>query len=76
MVRIKKRARMFTLENSLLFGYEVGGRVVVMFYIGLQRAYIPNLYVYIRESIKDRGKKTVSKSFFRKKQTYRVGKEK
>ena len=53
MVRIKKRARMFTLENSLLFGYEVGGRVVVMFYIGLQRAYIPNLYVYIRESIKE-----------------------
>ena len=52
--------------------------VVVMFYIGLQRAYIPNLYVYIRESIKDIGKKTVSKSFFRKKQTYRyrVGKEK
>jgi hypothetical protein len=62
MVRAKKRTRVFTLENILLFGY--GGRVVVMLYIGLQRAYIPNLYLYIRESIKDRGKKTDSKSFF------------
>ena len=46
MVRIKKRARMFTLENSLLFGYEVGGSSSDVLYWSSKSIYTKSLLVH------------------------------